>query len=168
MITQQCIALIAQIAQISLNEASKYLEKYNYDMDYAINKLYIKKEKKTDKKQDEFQVITTQNTYQEEYIEDLYQEGKYQIDLHQMPLARAIEFVRTQINQLVEIKQKRKQNDIQLMIITGRGNHSIGQLPILKMTVLKLLKTHNITHALDPQTKGGQITVIIKADTHMI
>ncbi|CAL6112858.1 Conserved_hypothetical protein [Hexamita inflata] len=138
-------------------------------MDYAINKLYIKKEKKTDKKQDKFQVITTQNTYLEENTEDQYQEGIYQIDLHQMPLVRAIEFVRTQINQLIEIKQKRKQSKIQLIIITGRGNHSVGQLPILKkMTVLKLLKTHNITHALDPQTKEGQIIVTIKADTYMI
>ncbi|CAL6000074.1 Conserved_hypothetical protein [Hexamita inflata] len=162
MIIEECVELIVEIAKISPQEAMDHLNKYNYDLDYAINQLYINKQKKIENQQQFF--IITENTNQLEFEED-----KYQIDLHQKSFQKAMEFVRTTINKLVnKLVKMKKQSTIELIIITGRGNHSVGNWPILKISVLKLLQAHNIAYVLDSQTKGGQIIVTIQKDTHLI
>ncbi|CAL6088303.1 Smr_domain-containing protein [Hexamita inflata] len=109
--------------------------------------------------------------HQEESEEDI-QEDVHQIDLHQMPYVEAMELVRKQVNVLVELKQDYialgKRNKVQLIIITGRGRHSNRSLPVLQTNVKTLLQTHKMSYVIDSQTKGGQITVTIQDDTHMI
>ncbi|CAL6102461.1 Smr_domain-containing protein [Hexamita inflata] len=116
-------------------------------------------------------IINDDQEYHEESEEDI-QDDVHQIDLHGIKYEEAMDLVRKQVNVLVELKQdyiaQGRRNKVQLIIITGRGRHSNRSLPILQTNVKTLLQTHKMSYVLDSQTKGGQITVTIHDDTHMI
>ncbi|CAL6063872.1 Smr_domain-containing protein [Hexamita inflata] len=116
-------------------------------------------------------IINDDQEYHEESEEDI-QDDIHQIDLHGIKYEEAMDLVRKQVNVLVELKQdyiaQGKRNKVQLIIITGRGRHSNRSLPVLQTNVKTLLQTHKMSYVLDSQTKGGQITVTIQDNTHMI
>ncbi|KAI0063499.1 hypothetical protein BV25DRAFT_1883261 [Artomyces pyxidatus] len=78
------------------------------------------------------------------------------IDVHRLKVPEAVRQTEVAIrNVLVE-------GGSQLRVITGRGNHSVGKIPVLKLALIKQMEVHHIHTDVDPTNPG---VLIIKLPT---
>ena len=84
------------------------------------------------RKYDEYKVL--------EFLEK--NKNKQRIDLHGFKLSESMIIVKKKLEEMEQIVKENKVEKL-LIIVTGRGNHSPGNKPVLRPNILRWLKSKN-------------------------
>ena len=82
--------------------------------------------------------------YNEYKVLEFLEQNKYKqrIDLHGFKLSESMIIVKKKLEEMEEIVRESKVEKL-LIIVTGRGNHSPGNKPVLRPNILRWLKSKN-------------------------
>ena len=131
------------------NNIDNYSNKFN-ELKSSLNKKGRgnKKDKVKYRKYDEYKVL--------EFLEK--NKNKQRIDLHGFKLSESMIIVKKKIEEMENLVKTIKCEKL-LIIVTGRGNHSPGNKPVLRPNILRWLKRNNYSvNEKDP----GALYVLIK------
>lgn len=98
--------------------------------------------------------------YDEYKVLEFLEKNKYKqrIDLHGFKLSESMIIVKKKLEEMEQIVKENKAEKL-LIIVTGRGNHSPGNKPVLRPNILRWLKSKNYNvNEKDP----GALYVLIK------
>lgn len=129
------------------NQESDDKNKFNYLKSSLKNKKEKRRKKEKREKKDKIEKDEGERRYRKydeykvlEFLEK--NKNKQRIDLHGFKLSESMIIVKKKLEEMEQIVKENKVEKL-LIIVTGRGNHSPGNKPVLRPNILRWLKSKN-------------------------
>lgn len=123
------------------NDIKRFYDSFYKDNNYIQDKRNRRTVKKRDREKKDKKIRGKYNDYLiSEFLEA--NKNNHRIDLHGFKLSESLIIVKKKLEEMEEIVKKTKKQQL-LIIVTGRGNHSPGNKPVLRPNILRWLKSKN-------------------------